>query len=100
MAHQVGSKDHDRTFALMAYASGVVYLVIVMVALFPFFGELSVLAFYSCYLYWRGIPYLIQVQDRKQMIYGLLSFIIVILTYLLMFFFYGNVLNAIFMQGA
>jgi hypothetical protein len=97
MARQVGSKDHDRAFALMAYASGAACLVVAIVALFPFFSELSVLAFYSCYLYWRGIPYLIHVQDRKRMIYGLLSFIIVILMYLLMFFFFGKVLKAIFM---
>jgi hypothetical protein len=97
MVHQIGSKDHDCAFALMAYASGVAYLVITVVELFPFFSELLVLAFYSCYLYWRGIPRLIPVQGQKRMMYGLLSFIIVVLIYLLMFFFFGNVLNAIFM---
>ena len=95
MTHHVESKNHDRTFALMAYSSGTAYLVITIVALFPFFNELLVLAFFPCYLYWRGIPYLIQVEGPKQMIYGLLSFIIVMLIYLLMFFFFGNVLRAI-----
>jgi hypothetical protein len=97
MARLTGSKDHDRAFALMAYASGVACLVIAVVELFPFFSELLVLAFYSCYLYWRGIPRLIGIQGQKRMIYGLLSFIIAVLVYLLMFFFFGNVLNAIFM---
>ena len=96
MAHQVNSKDHDRSFALMAYSFGAAYLVIFLVALFPFFNEMLVLAFYSCYLYWRGIKYLIQVEGQKQLIYGLLSFIIIALIHLLMFFFFGKILMAIF----
>ena len=92
MAQQVETKDHNKSFALMAYASGAVYLVIFIVALFPFFNELLVLAFYSCYLYWRGIPHLIPVSGQKQMIYALLSFIIVVLIYSLMFFFFGKIL--------
>ena len=95
MAHRFGTKNHDQSFALMAYSSGAAYLTITIVALFPFFSELLVLAFYTCYLYWRGIPYLIQVEDQKQMIYGLLSFIIAVLVHLLMFFFFGNVLKSI-----
>ena len=95
MAHQVEQRDHNRSFALMAYASGAAYLVIFIVSLFPFFYELLVLAFYSCYLYWRGIPYLIQVSGQKQMIYALLSFIIVALIYSLMFFFFGKILRTI-----
>lgn len=97
MAHQIDTRDHNRDFALIAYSSGVAYLVIAVVALFPFFSELLVLAFYSCYLFWRGIPYLIRVESQKCMIYGLLSFIIMILVYLLTFFFFGNVLKAIFL---
>ena len=92
MAPQVEQRDHHRSFALMAYSSGAAYLVIFLVALFPFFNELLVLAFYSCYLYWRGIPYLIQVSGQKQMTYALLSFIIVVLIYSLMFFFFGKIL--------
>jgi len=95
MAHQVGKKDHDRSFALMAYASGAAYLTIAVVALLSSLNELIVLAFYACYLYWKGIPHLIQVDGQKQMIYGLFSFIIVLLVYLLMFFFFGNVLKAV-----
>ena len=97
MAHQIGSRDHDRAFALMAYASGAAYLTIAIVELFPFFSELLVLAFYSCYLYWRGIPYITCIEGQKQMIYVLLSFIIMALVYLLVFFFFGNVLRAILM---
>jgi len=95
MAQQVETKDHNKSFALMAYASGAAYLVIFIVALFPFFNELLVLAFYSCYLYWRGIPHLIPVSGQKQMIYALLSFIIVTFIYSLMFFFFGKILRTI-----
>jgi len=95
MAHQMGSRDHNRDFALIAYASGAAYLVIAFVALFPFFSELLILAFYSCYLFWRGIPYLIRVEDQKQMIYGLLSFIIILLVHLLTFFLFGKIFGAI-----
>jgi len=95
MAHQTGSRDHNRSFALMAYSSGASYLVIFVVALFPFFYELLVLAFYSCYLYWRGIPYLIGIGGHKRLTYGLLSFIVAVLIYSLMFFFFGNVLRTI-----
>ena len=79
----------------MAYSSGAAYLAITIVALFPFFNELFALAFYSCYLYWKGIPYLIQVEGQKQMMYGLFSFIIVLLIYFLTFIFFKNVLSAI-----
>jgi len=95
MAQQLGTKNHEKSFALMAYASGAAYLTITIVALFPFLNELLILAFYSCYLYWQGIPHLILVEDQKQMIYGLLSFIIFVLVHLLMFFFFGNVFKAI-----
>ena len=97
MAHQMGVRDHNRDFALIAYASGAAYLVIAFVSLFRFFNELLILAFYSCYLFWRGIPYLIRINEQKQMIYGLLSFIIILLVHLLMFFLFGNVLKSIFL---
>ena len=99
MAQQVGSRAHDRTFALMAYASGAAYLVVIIVSLLPFYSELLVLAFYSCYLYWRGIPYLIGVEGQKQMIYGLLSFIITASIYLLMFFFFEKILKEILLNS-
>ena len=97
MAQQVEMRDHNRSFALMAYASGAAYLTIIFVSLFPFpyLKQLLVLAFYSCYLYWRGIPYLIQTNGQKRMIYGILSFIIVTLVYSLMFFFFGKIWRAI-----
>jgi len=99
MSHRVETKNHNSSFALMAYSSGAAYLAFTIVALFPFFSELLVLSFYACYLYWLGIPHLIQVEDQKQLIYGLLSFIIAVLAHLLMFFFFGNVLTAIMVNG-
>ena len=95
MAQQTGSKNHDKSFALMAYASGAAYLTIIIVLLFPFFKELLVLAFYACYLYWCGIPHLIQIYGQKRMMYGLFSFIIVLLIYSLMFFLFSKILTAI-----
>ncbi len=95
-ARQIGSKNHDKVFALMAYASSAAYLVMIVVALFPFFSELLVLAFYSCYLYWRGIPYVIQVRGQKQMIFTILSFVIVAAVFSLTFYFFGNILRALF----
>lgn len=97
MVHQLGARDHKRAFVLIAYASCAAYLVIALVSLFPFFRELLVLAFYSCYLYWKGIPYLLGIDGQKRMIYALLSFIIVILAYVLVFFFFGKVLRAVLM---
>ncbi len=98
-ARYVGSKNHDKTFELLAYASGTALLVITIVELFPFFGELLVLAFYSCYLYWRGIPYLIRIEGQKQMVFGILSFVIAALTFSLVFYFFGNILRAILMSN-
>ena len=95
MAQQTGQRNHNRDFALMAYSSGAVYSVIVIVALFPFFSELYLLAFYSCYLYWTGIPHLIQVEGRERMTYALLSVIIMMVTYTLMLFLFGKILKAI-----
>ena len=97
MAYQLGMRDHKRALKLMAYSSCAAYLVIALVSLFPFFMELLVLAFYSCYLYWRGIPYLLGIDGQKRMMYALLSFIIVLLVYLLMFFFFGKILRVIFL---
>jgi len=97
MAHQVEARDHNRSFALMAYALGAAYLTIIVVSLFPFpfLKQMLVLAFYACYLYWRGIPHLIQIQGQKRMMYGLFSFIIVLLIYSLMFFFFEKIWRAI-----
>ena len=97
MVNLLGTRNHNCAFALMAYSSCAAYLVIVVVSLFPFFKELLVLSFYSCYLYWKGIPYIIGVEGHKRMIYGLLSLMIVIFSYLLMLFFFGKVLKAIFL---
>ena len=95
LAQQIGSKDHNKSFAMMAYASSAAYLTIIIVLLFPFFYELLILAFYSCYLYWRGIPRLIQINGQKRMIYGIFSFIIVLLIFSLMFFLFNKIWRAI-----
>lgn len=95
-AQYAGLKNHHRVFALMAYSSGAAYSVIVTVELFPFFSELLVLALYSCYLYWRGIPAVINIRGHKHMVFAVLSFIITTLVFLLMFYFFGNVFKAIF----
>jgi len=97
LAHQTETKNHIKSFTLMAYASGAAYLAIAIVALFPFFNELIVLAFYSCYLYWCGIPHLIQIEGQKKIIYGIISFIIAVLVYSLMIFFFGKVFQALLM---
>lgn len=98
-ADRINRKDHDKEFALLAYSLGPALLVIMLVELFPFFNELLILTFYSCYLYWRGIPYLMQVEGQNQMIFGILSFVIVTFVFGLMFFFFGNILEAIFDNG-
>ena len=95
MAHQVETRDHRKSFALMAYASGAAYLTIIIVSLFPFFSELLVLSFYACYLYWRGIPHLIGTEGQKRMLYGLFSFIMALLIYSLMFFFFEKIWRAV-----
>ena len=95
MAQQTGERNHNRDFALMAYSSGAAYLVIIIVALFPFFSELYVLALYSCYLYWTGIPHIIRLESRERMSYALLSLIIMIVTYTLVLFLFDKILSSI-----
>lgn len=93
---QTGTKNHDSVFALMACSFGPAFLVIATVELFPFFNELSVLSLCSCYLYWRGIPYMIDIKGQKQMIFGILSFVVVTLTGSLLFYLFGNILKSLF----
>ena len=95
LAPQMESREHNRDFALMAYSSGAAYLVIIIVELFSFLSELYVLAFYSCYQYWMGIQYFIRAEGQKRMIYGVLAFIIVTFTYLLIFFFFSKIFESI-----
>ena len=94
MAQQLGQRNHKRDFALMAYSASVAYLVIIVWAMFPFFSEFLVLILYSCYLYWIGIPFIIQREGREQTFYGLLSFSIMMITYILTFFLFGKILKA------
>ena len=99
MAQQLGNKNHNRDFALMAYSAGAAYIIIIVVSLFPFpfFKMFLVLAFYSYYLYWTGIPHLVQVEGRERNFYGILSFVIMMITHILMFFLFGKTLRAILM---
>ena len=97
MAQQVGSRDHNKSFALMAYASTAAYLTIIIYVLFPFFYVLLVLSFYACYLYWCGIPHLIQINGVKREIYGWISFIAALLIYSLMFFLFSKIWSAFLM---
>ena len=96
MAREIETKEHNRNFALLAYSSAAAYLVIIIVSMFPFFKVFLVLSFYACYLYWVGIPQIVQVEGQKRMVYGMSSFIIIALIYLLMFFLFGNIFEAIF----
>ena len=99
IAHHTGAGGHNRDFALMAYSAGTAYLVIIIVALFPFFNELYVLAFYSCYRYWTGIPHLIRIDGINRTKYGILSLLVMLLTYSLSFFFFDKVFKAIFLNS-
>ncbi|MDR2039067.1 MAG: YIP1 family protein [Bacteroidales bacterium] len=92
-----GTKNPNQVFSLLAYSSGVVYLVISVVELFPFFNELLVLSLYSIYLYWRGIHHLLKIPVDKQITFIILSFVVMVLVYLLAFYFFGNIMKAIFL---
>ena len=98
MAQQLRKRNHNRDFALMAYSSCAAYIIIIIVALFPFpfLRLLLVLGFYSYYLYWTGMPYIVQVEDRERTFYGLLSLVIMIITYMLLFFLFGNTFRELF----
>ena len=96
MAQQLEAKDRAGSFALMAYASCAACFAIAVVSLFPFFIELLALALYSCYLYWRGIPFLMRIDGQKQLTFGLLSLVIALPTYSLMYFLFGKIFAAIF----
>ena len=95
MAGHVKSKNYDRDFALMAYSSSVVYIVIIIIELSPF-NELIVLAFYSCYLYWTGISHLVKAEGKLQTKYCLMSFIIIALTYSLIYFLFEKIFASTF----
>ena len=90
MAAELGYKNNDRDFALIAYSSVAVYIVITIVALFPFFKEFLVLALYSGYLFWQGIPQMIQEESKIQTKYRQLSAIIAIVSFALVLFFFYN----------
>ncbi|MDR1667630.1 MAG: hypothetical protein LBS03_08080 [Bacteroidales bacterium] len=84
-------------FALLAYSSGITCLLIAVVELFPFpyLKEMIVLAFYSVYLYWRGITEVLNIAESKRNGFLMLSFITVAAVYLFLFFFFGKILEAL-----
>jgi len=124
-AQLIGYKDYNRDFVLMAYSKGTLYVIIIIVALFPFpfLKMLYALGFYSCYLYWIGIPLLVEVENedygnlneereemkprcpqqqsrrqlstREQKTYGLLATIIMAITYSLLFFLFGKMFKTL-----
>ena len=98
MAQQLGSKNYDRIFTLIAYSLSAVYLAYIINDLFPLFGGLIfiVLGLYSCYLYWLGNSHLIHIKGKKQTIYGLSTLIITVLIHLEIFFYFGKVFEVIF----
>ena len=96
MAVELDRREHKRDFALMAYSSIAAYLMIIIVFLSPLI-EFIVLALYSCYLYWSGIPHLIQIEDKLRMKYGLLSLFVTATVYSLMFFVFSKIFKAIFL---
>ena len=101
MAQKLGQKKYSRDFVLMAYSSCAAYIIIIIYGLFPFdfFRLLFVLGVYSYYLYWIGIPYLVQTKDSElKTFYGLLSLFIMIITYLLMFFLFDKIFEEIFVK--
>ena len=95
MSGELDKREYGRDFALMAYSSAAIYIVVIIVALFPFFKEFLVLALYSCYLYWRGIPDMIKVEGKTRSNYGLISLIITALIYSLLFFLFGKIFKSI-----
>ena len=91
------TEEKNRDFELITYSLAATYLVIIIVSLFPFFPEFLVLAFYSFYLFWQGIPHLISVESERRMKYGLLSLTITVLVHSLMYFLFSNIFKAIFL---
>ncbi|MDR3094225.1 MAG: YIP1 family protein [Bacteroidales bacterium] len=84
-------------FALMAYSSSVAMLLIAMVELlpFPYLKELLVLMFYSVFLYWRGIPAILDIPAGKRGAFIVLSVVTSAAGYALPFFLFSKILNAI-----
>ena len=90
-------RNMQGVFALMAYSSGIAMLLIAMVELvpFPYLKELMVLAFYSIFLYWCGIPAILDIPAGKRGAFIVLSVIVAAAGYALPFFLFSKILNAI-----
>ena len=91
MANKVGAKDHNKGFALMANAAVAAYLAIITVELFPFIKEFLILALYSCYLYWVGLPKIMQLERKLRVIHGMLAVLITVLMHSLLFFLFYKI---------
>lgn len=93
----VDKRNFDGVFALLSYSSGITFLLIAIVELFPFpyLKEIIVLSFYSVYLYWRGIVEVLNITESKRNGFLVLSFIIVTGVFLFLFFFFGKIFGAI-----
>jgi hypothetical protein len=93
----IGKRNMQGVFLLMAYSSGVAMLLIAMVELvpFPYLKELMVLAFYSFFLYWRGIPAVLDIDANKRSVFMILSVVVAAAGYALPFFLFGKILNAL-----
>ena len=98
MSRQLGGPKYARIFSLMAYSCGPAFLVIAVVELFPFFSELIILSLYSCYLYWKGIPAVLQIQGQKQTTMTILSLVIIAVVFCLAFYFFGHIFRALFIE--
>ena len=95
MTQKAGVKDHAKGFALMANAAIAAYLALMIVALFPFFKEFLVLSFYSIYLYWLGIPAMMQIDKEKQTAFAALALVITAVVHLFVYFLFGNIFKAL-----
>ncbi|MDR1672767.1 MAG: hypothetical protein LBS09_04805 [Bacteroidales bacterium] len=95
MILHIGPRNMRGVFSLMAHTAGVIYPVIAVVALFPFFSELSILAFYAIYVYWRGIPHMLSVGVERRPIFMVVSLAAAAAVHLLIFYFFGQFLTAV-----
>ena len=94
MGNELGKREHRVDFALMAYSLGAAFIVVIIVFLSPF-REFVVLALYSCYLYWQGIPHMVRIEGQKQIKYALVSLFVSVLIFSLVFFLFGKIFSAL-----
>jgi hypothetical protein len=98
MEAHIGYKNHDETFAMMAYSSVAAYLVVICIGLFPFLKEIVVLSLYSFYMYWQGIQCNTNINAIHKNKYMLTACCTILLIFLLMFFISEKLFGAIFLR--